>query len=67
MSFQGRGDSSTSNVQNSKRVRESHSQSQSPSMLGIGNANHNNAYKHNSGGNSAAIRQFMKGNLKNQQ
>ena len=36
-------------------------------MLGIGHANHNNAYKHNSGGNSAAIRQFMKGNLKNQQ
>lgn len=68
MSFQS-GSGSANNVPNSKRVRESQSQSQSPSMLGIGH-NHNNvhmAYKNNSGGNSSAIRQFMKGNLKNQQ
>ena len=40
-------------------------------MLGLGHGHANNhanmAYKNNSGGNSSAIRQFMKGNLKNQQ
>ena len=37
-------------------------------MLGIGHVTNSNvSYKNNSGGNSAAIRQFMKGNLKNQQ
>ena len=38
MSFQGGGGSA---AQNSKRVRESHSQSQSPSMLGVGQHNTN--------------------------
>ena len=35
-------------------------------MLGINN-HQQAAYKNNSGGNSSAIRSFMKGNLKNQQ
>ena len=34
-------------------------------MLGINNPNQQAAYKNNGGGNSNAIRQFMKGNLKN--